>query len=143
FQAEDGIRSFHVTGVQTCALPISFAIKKINMAITQSANINWVKDIYIEQEFEVLNDSVFLLSRDHFMSDFAFSKKDESKGVYGKRTTLYQNHLFDQKKPNDFYKEEVNYYDDSVYLRDDEFWEKNRFESLSRDEKGIYKMLDT
>jgi hypothetical protein len=121
----------------------TFAIKKINMAITHSANINWVKDIYIEQEFEVLNDSVFLLSRDHFMSDFAFSKKDESKGVYGKRTTLYQNHLFDQKKPNDFYKEEVNYYDDSVYLRDDEFWEQNRFESLSRDEKGIYKMLDT
>src|SRR5690606_29514816 len=24
FQAEDGIRGFHVTGVQTCALPISF-----------------------------------------------------------------------------------------------------------------------
>src|SRR5690606_41047838 len=25
FQAEDGIRDFHVTGVQTCALPISRA----------------------------------------------------------------------------------------------------------------------
>src|SRR6266511_3825755 len=25
FQAEDGIRYFHVTGVQTCALPISMA----------------------------------------------------------------------------------------------------------------------
>src|SRR5207302_2538400 len=25
-QAEDGIRAFHVTGVQTCALPIWFAI---------------------------------------------------------------------------------------------------------------------
>src|SRR5690606_40212892 len=25
FQAEDGIRDFHVTGVQTCALPIFFA----------------------------------------------------------------------------------------------------------------------
>src|SRR5690606_41199853 len=25
FQAEDGIRDFHVTGVQTCALPISVA----------------------------------------------------------------------------------------------------------------------
>src|SRR5690606_40127692 len=24
FQAEDGIRDFHVTGVQTCALPISW-----------------------------------------------------------------------------------------------------------------------
>src|SRR5690606_39731884 len=27
FQAEDGIRVFHVTGVQTCALPISAADK--------------------------------------------------------------------------------------------------------------------
>src|SRR5690606_39440048 len=28
FQAEDGIRDFHVTGVQTCALPISTAFSK-------------------------------------------------------------------------------------------------------------------
>src|SRR5207302_5678704 len=28
FQAEDGIRDFHVTGVQTCALPISGGLKK-------------------------------------------------------------------------------------------------------------------
>src|SRR5690606_40641867 len=27
FQAEDGIRDFHVTGVQTCALPISLEIE--------------------------------------------------------------------------------------------------------------------
>src|SRR5690606_41050583 len=26
FQAEDGIRDFHVTGVQTCALPISILV---------------------------------------------------------------------------------------------------------------------
>src|SRR6266700_4475403 len=28
FQAEDGIRDFHVTGVQTCALPIFKALDK-------------------------------------------------------------------------------------------------------------------
>src|SRR5690606_40417377 len=28
FQAEDGIRDFHVTGVQTCALPIYCILKK-------------------------------------------------------------------------------------------------------------------
>src|SRR5436309_6782285 len=27
FQAEDGIRDFHVTGVQTCALPICLRVK--------------------------------------------------------------------------------------------------------------------
>src|SRR5690606_15474935 len=29
FQAEDGIRDFHVTGVQTCALPISFELDEL------------------------------------------------------------------------------------------------------------------
>jgi hypothetical protein len=61
----------------------TFAIKKINMEASKDANINWVKDIYIEQEFDVLNDSVFLLTKDYFMSDFALSKKETSKGVYG------------------------------------------------------------
>lgn len=121
----------------------TFAIKKINMAVTKSANINWVKEIYIEQEFEVLNDSVFLLKRDHFMSDFALRKKEESKGVYGKRTTLFKNHVFNIEKPAQFYREEVNFYDNSIYDKPDEFWQENRFESLSKDELGVYTMLDT
>ncbi|MFL9831319.1 DUF5686 family protein [Flavobacterium sp. ST-87] len=121
----------------------TFAIKKINMAVTKSANINWVKDIYIEQEFEVQNDSVFLLTRDHMMSDFALNKKEESKGVYGKRTTLYQNHQFNIEKPASFYKEEVNFIDNEVYNKSDRYWDENRFENLNKDERGIYKMLDT
>ncbi|WP_396210161.1 DUF5686 family protein [Flavobacterium sp.] len=121
----------------------TFAIKKINLEASKSANINWVKEIYIEQEFEVMNDSVFLLTRDYMMSDFSFSKKDEAKGVYGKRTTLFRNHQFDQPKGDKFYKEEVNFYDNSVYNKSDEFWLENRFENLNKNEAGIYKMLDT
>ena len=121
----------------------TFAIKKINMAITKSANINWVKDIYIEQEFEVLNDSVFLPTRDYMMSDFALKKKEESKGVYGKRSTLYRNFKFDEKKPDNFYKQEVNFIDNFAYKKTDEFWEENRFEKLNKDEVAIYKMIDT
>ena len=121
----------------------TFAIKTINMAVSKSANINWVKDIYIEQEFDVVNDSVFLLTRDYMMSDFSLSKKDEAKGVYGKRTSLYRNHKFNQPKPEKFYKEEVNFIDNTVYTRPESFWEQNRFEKLNKDEIGVYKMLDT
>lgn len=121
----------------------TFAIKKINLTASRSANINWVKEIYIEQEFEVMNDSVFLLTRDHMMSDFAFSKKDKSRGVYGKRTTLFKDHKFDIKKEDGFYKKEVNDYDPTIYEKPDEFWEENRFERLNKDEQGVYKMLDT
>jgi len=121
----------------------TYAIKTINMAVSKSANINWVKDIYIEQEFEVVNDSVFLLTRDYMMSDFAINKKEESKGVYGKRTTLVRNHKFNEVKPDKFYKEEVNFIDNAVYTKSDEYWEENRFEKLNKDEIGVYKMLDT
>ncbi|MGH2665786.1 MAG: DUF5686 family protein [Flavobacterium sp.] len=121
----------------------TFAIKKINMAASKSANINWVKDIYIEQEFDVLSDSVFLLKRDYMMSDFALSKKESSKGVYGKRTTLYSDHQFNIVKPDKFYKSDVNDFDQSVYNKTEEFWNENRMENLSKDELGVYKMLDT
>ncbi len=121
----------------------TFAIKKINLEVTKSANINWVKEIYIEQDFEVVNDSVFLLKRDYMLSDFSLSKKESSRGVYGKRTTVYDNYLFDQPQPKSFYKSETDPYDPRVFERDSLFWSQNRLESLNKDEQGIYTLLDT
>src|SRR5690606_39625388 len=45
FQAEDGIRDFHVTGVQTCALPISiqnkgYSIKNFSLENEQIEHIS-------------------------------------------------------------------------------------------------------
>ncbi len=121
----------------------TYAIKEINLQASKSANINWVKDIYIEQEFEVLEDSLFLVKRDYMMSDFAFNKKEKSRGIYGKRTTLFNNYQFDIEKDKKFYEEEVYNYDKDVYDRDDTFWADNRLEKLNKDEQGVYKMLDT
>lgn len=121
----------------------TYAIKNINLQVTKSANINWVRDIYIEQDFDVLNDSVFLLKRDYMMTDFAFNKKEKANGMYGKRTTLFKDHQFNQPKEDKFYREDVNKFDKDAYTKSKEFWEENRFESLNSNEKGIYEMLDT
>src|SRR5690606_40882606 len=37
FQAEDGIRDFHVTGVQTCALPIFPVVRELAHAVPGGA----------------------------------------------------------------------------------------------------------
>ncbi len=121
----------------------TYAVKKIDLQVTKSANINWVKEIYIEQEFDVLNDSIFLLKRDYMLSDFSFSKKEKSRGVYGKRTTVFNNYKFDVEKPKKFYEERVDPYNPLIYDRGNEFWEQNRLEALNKDEKGIYQLLDT
>src|SRR5690606_40890058 len=42
FQAEDGIRDFHVTGVQTCALPISAAaFSMARPPATEPVKLTW------------------------------------------------------------------------------------------------------
>src|SRR5690606_39890002 len=48
FQAEDGIRDFHVTGVQTCALPISqeaLAMGLINKVVPDGAALEAAREL--------------------------------------------------------------------------------------------------
>src|SRR5690606_40645411 len=55
FQAEDGIRDFHVTGVQTCALPIYFAIASNSKAFTTTALAILVEEGKIKWTDKVIN----------------------------------------------------------------------------------------
>lgn len=121
----------------------TFAIQRINLEMTKSANINWVNDVYIEQEFETIDDSTFVLTRDHFVTNFALHKDDKAKGLYGQRTTSYDNFEFDKEQPKDFYSKKRQRFDKNVYHRSPEFWQKERMDNLTEQERGIYDMLDT
>ncbi len=121
----------------------TWAIKNINLETSRDANINWIKQVYIEQDFEVLNDSIFLIQRDFFMADFGLNKKKSSRGIYAKRTLLYDEYSFNNKRPASFYQEEVYNPQSQAYNRSEEFWEQNRMEKLNEDERGIYVMLDS
>src|SRR5215475_2512807 len=56
FQAEDGIRDFHVTGVQTCALPISWTLAPylrdgtvvVNKSTVPVGSADWVRTLLEE-----------------------------------------------------------------------------------------------
>ena len=121
----------------------TWAIKEINLQASKSANLNWVRKVYIEQKFDVLNDSTFLVTKDYFMSDFSLGKNEKAKGVYGKRTTLYDDYVFNIPRDKKFYNKQVDPYKFEVYNRSEDFWKENRLEKLNKDEIGVYKMLDT
>src|SRR5690625_7844059 len=59
FQAEDGIRDGHVTGVQTCALPIS-AVNVADISTIDSFCLRFLKKYYyaidLDPNFRVLAD---------------------------------------------------------------------------------------
>src|SRR5690606_39941711 len=62
FQAEDGIRDFHVTGVQTCALPIyilPFIRHFKRFTVISFSVAHFTRDIHIRKEMHLnLDDSV-------------------------------------------------------------------------------------
>src|SRR5690606_39767844 len=59
FQAEDGIRDFHVTGVQTCALPIcSYVRSEKNETYYDAENVQ-IDEVY----YHVLEDQAAALNR--------------------------------------------------------------------------------
>src|SRR5690606_39651672 len=49
FQAEDGIRDFHVTGVQTCALPISDFLSAANPRWWPQADMRAAMRTHLDQ----------------------------------------------------------------------------------------------
>jgi hypothetical protein len=72
------------------------------------------------------------------MSDFCFSKKKIQKG-FMENERLILEIISSTNLAGIFYKDEVNYMDDEVYKKSEEYWNDNRFENLSKDELGVYK----
>src|SRR5690606_41884206 len=58
FQAEDGIRDFHVTGVQTCALPIYQKLDRPEEALRALVPFAKNGDGPCREEYERLGDSL-------------------------------------------------------------------------------------
>src|SRR3989442_6348368 len=71
FQAEDGIRDADVTGVQTCALPISRSSPRITM--------NWLRSQRCSRAFNARSEehTSELQSRPHLVCRLLLEKKKE------------------------------------------------------------------
>ncbi len=120
----------------------SYALKKIEAAITESANINWIKHFKVTQYFDEIEKEVWMMTGDELLVDFNLS--DKKMGMYGRKKSSYKNFIINQKRPTEFFQG----YTDVIVAEgasdhDDTFWDEHRHLKLTKDEKEIYKMVDT
>jgi hypothetical protein len=119
----------------------TWAVKRLEMSIPKDANINFVNAANIVQEFTQV-DSTWMLSKDRLVIDFAMNKNQL--GIYGRKTTSYKDFKINEPKDVKFYEfGDKIIVEDSALLYTNEFWDKNRHDSLSIREKKIYHMIDT
>lgn len=124
----------------------TYAIKQYEMRIVNDANINFVNDLLVAQEFEIYDDAYWMISRDALVIDFNVLQDNQkgTMGFYGHKSTSYRDYIFEKPLEQSFYNNpERIVVDDSAYFRADSFWSTERHDSLGKEEIAIYNMVDS
>lgn len=118
----------------------NFSIKSIKMQITKSANLNFVRRLSFEKEFEVKNDSVYIPTKNRYEGDFTFiDKNDSNRGLTIKKAENYKNYLLDKPLPVAFYNTASEKIRPDQYVKDSTYWSKVD----NKENKTTYKLIQS
>ncbi len=124
----------------------TFAIQKMNLRLGKEANVNFLENLSLIQEYKMINDNVWFLSKDKFVADVSILGKDKP-GFIGRKTTTYKNvkvndeTVIQELEKNKMLEETLTLAD--AMDQDKSFWQKSRHEELTHTEKSIIQMIDT
>jgi len=124
----------------------TWAIQKITLYVSVTANINFVNQLTIIQEFTQNKEGKWVFAKDKFVADLSPFKKEKLSFI-GRKTATYKNIQIDQNFINvvlskNKIRQEV-IINDSAKNKVDSFWNNNRHEPLSLNENKVYQMIDT
>ena len=123
----------------------SYAIKKLEMRMVGDANINFVNDMVISQEFDISGNGQWMLTREQTIADFNVVEDAKiTMGFFGTRTVLYSNYDFAPVRDEKIYSMPNNIIVlDDANRKTDDFWQKSRPEALTHREASVYRLSDT
>ena len=123
----------------------TFAIKAFELKIADDANINYINDLVLIQEHDLIDGKYWMVTKDMGVGDFnALDDNYKVLGFFGKKTTTYKKFVFNELKDKKLYSAPTNVIiSDKAYIQDEGFWDENRHEPLTKKEETIYHMVDT
>lgn len=120
----------------------TYAIRKIECDVDGEANVNFIKTFAFKQEFQQVQKEIWMVTDDYLLVDFNLF--DKQTGLYGRKSTSYKNFNINKKKEDEFYAGAQNVIvADDAMDKNEEYWTTARHDTLSEQEKSIYKMMDT
>lgn len=124
----------------------TFAVQQFDMQIVDDANVNFINALVLQQQFTLVDQKYWMLSKDKLIVDFNITERDSTNnlGFYGTKTTTYRDFVINQPKDDAVYNTPVTVMvDDGAIERSDDFWQHARHEQLSKRENMVYQMVDT
>ena len=120
-----------------------YAIRSIHAKMVHGGNVNWLRDIAFDAEYQKLGDSLWFYKSDRLYADFSIALRDSSKmmSFLGHREMTYSKVKFDPIAPPDKSDGQVAVDPESNHF-DENYWASVRPHELSEKEKDIYVMVD-
>lgn len=121
------------------ALDSSYAVKKVKMNITRSANINFVSALEIEQEFDYSDELKWHITKDQMTIDY--NLLTNNMGMYGQKTVTYRDIVINEPAPDSVWADPARIVvNEDAKEKGAEFWKEERHENLNNNEAGVYEM---
>ena len=120
-----------------------FAVKHITAKMVRGGNVNWLRDIVLETDYQRLPDSTWFYCQDKMYADFSIALGDSTHmmSILGNRQLNYSNLDFSPMEPLDPGDGKVKVLEDANH-KDEHFWVQERPYELSSKEQGVYDMVD-
>ncbi|MCW3107935.1 MAG: hypothetical protein JWQ09_2441 [Segetibacter sp.] len=120
----------------------NYSVQKINMSISKHANLNWVRELKIKQDFEKGPDGRFHVIMTNTITEFALTKGADA-GMMGERTVSFKNFTINQSEEESIYQGEPVVTAENKENNTDKFWIEHRFPQLTQTESKVYSNIDS
>jgi len=124
----------------------TWAVHKINLNISPTADVNFVNRLNVSQEFEHLENGKLIFSKDKLTVDFSPFPKDRLTLIV-RKSNSYQKFNFDEKIINsELDKNKKSFetiYNEEATTQNKSFWITNRHDTLNKNEQNILQLIDT
>lgn len=130
-------------GTMWVTLDGNYAVQKLEMFTSKNINLNFVREMKIEQSFEKNPDGRYHLSKSDVMAEAGLSKSGKANGLYGERSVSFKDYKIDSAKASSFYDGPSEVVEEHSAELPDSFWITHRHDTLTHAEAKVYHNIDS
>jgi hypothetical protein len=120
----------------------NYAVQGAFLTVNKNINLNFVRDLEARLNFEKNSDNRYYLSKSNLIVDFGLNK-NKGGGFTGERTLAFKNFKTNTPQPENLYQGSPLVVASDAATHNDDYWVKNRIDTLSPSNLKVYKNIDT
>lgn len=120
----------------------NFAVQRASFGVNKNINLNFVRGMQIDLDFEKNVDNRYYLSKSTLIADFGINK-NKGLGFTGERSVNYKEYKTNVEIPDTVFSGKKIEILAGAEKRSDDFWRQNRLDTIPEKQLKIYSNIDT